>query len=132
MCHVETRSVVADEIGVLPLVAAAAELDAGRRAPGGELPGVAQQVLQSDLQQLGIAPYDHGRLAPEVRHPVRRVRLQVLAYALCQRADIDLLQHHIGALHAGGTEEIVNQNANAMRTTSHPSSVKRRSAKGSD
>src|SRR3546814_4814161 len=39
MCHVETRSVVADEIGVLPLVAAAAELDAGRRAPGGELPG---------------------------------------------------------------------------------------------
>src|SRR3546814_15332196 len=52
MCHVETRSVVADEIGVLPLVAAAAELDAGRRAPGGELPGVAQQVLQSDLQQL--------------------------------------------------------------------------------
>src|SRR3546814_3920742 len=77
MCHVETRSVVADEIGVLPLVAAAAELDAGRRAPGGELPGVAQQVLQSDLQQLGIAPYDHGRLDHEVRHPVRRVRLQV-------------------------------------------------------
>src|SRR3546814_1097065 len=27
MCHVETRSVVADEIGVLPLVAAAAELE---------------------------------------------------------------------------------------------------------
>src|SRR3546814_5904579 len=76
MCHVETRSVVADEIGVLPLVAAAAELDAGRRAPGGELPGVAQQVLQSDLQQLGIAPYDTGRLDHEVRHPVRRVRTQ--------------------------------------------------------
>src|SRR3546814_14415820 len=87
MCHVETRSVVADEIGVLPLVAAAAELDAGRRAPGGELPGVAQQVLQSDLQQLGIAPYDHGRLDHEVRHPVRSVRLQVLGDALCPGAE---------------------------------------------
>src|SRR3546814_15624138 len=83
MCHVETRSVVADEIGVLPLVAAAAELDAGRRAPGGELPGVAQQVLQSDLQQLGISPYDHGRLDHEVRHPVRPVPLQVLGDEHC-------------------------------------------------
>src|SRR3546814_19074704 len=65
--------------------------------------------LQSDLQQLGIAPYDHGRLDHEVRHPVRRVRLQVLGDALCQGAEIDLLQHHIGPRHAGELEEIVNQ-----------------------
>ena len=49
MSHIKTDAVVADEIGRHPLVLDDAEFDSRARAFLGELPGIAEQVLQHDF-----------------------------------------------------------------------------------
>src|SRR3989344_2490003 len=54
--HVEPGPVVADPVYRLVVVASHAALDAGALGPPGELPRVAQQILQRDPQQPVVPP----------------------------------------------------------------------------
>src|SRR5882724_1924837 len=68
--HVETRAIVADEADGLALDLDLADLDLGRRAVAGELPRVADQVVEDDPEEAGIALRLNGVRDLDVRGAV--------------------------------------------------------------
>src|SRR6266545_8046723 len=85
--HVEARPVVADEVDALPVLVPVAEFDARPAAfGGGELPGVAQEVIQRDPEQAGIALGCGAGLDEKLHGAVRAVFLELLADAPGQGA----------------------------------------------
>src|SRR5437868_11932158 len=69
---IESYAIVLHKKGPFAADAARAEADVGRRSPGGELPGVVEQILQNDLQQPQVAVGAVIRLHHESGLPLRR------------------------------------------------------------
>src|SRR5687768_10691454 len=71
MRHVEAGAVVAHEENGAVVAGARAELDLRLRSPGGELPGVREEVLEHDSHELAICLDRHAWLDCEPDRPAR-------------------------------------------------------------
>src|SRR5229473_7736461 len=107
ICHVKTRPVIANEVDFLPVLLRHAKLDFRLRLFPGELPRVAEQVLEDHPQQPRIT---FGR--DPLRHYAFDVALWLSVVEVRQddfrhRAEVHLLVAHLAAADARQVQEIV-------------------------
>src|SRR5438132_235704 len=95
--HIEARTIVADKKYRLPVKLGPVELDASSGVLGGELPGVDQQVLQCDLEQVRIAPSAESVGNVECHRTLGISALQALGDTSCHAAQIHRRALHLDA-----------------------------------
>jgi len=76
--HVEAHSVITDELDPVTIALLGTKLDPGFRVPAGELPGIAQQVAESQAQQAFVASGDEAFVHIHTRSMGRVALLQLL------------------------------------------------------
>ena len=89
--HVEARAVVAHHEGGLLTVRLGPHRHLGLRAAAGVFPGIAQQVLEHQAQQRGVAPGGHAGFDVELGGAVRRAAAQVVDHVAGQLRQVDTL-----------------------------------------
>ncbi len=112
--HVEPGAVVAHEIDTLAISVGTAKLDFGVLPVAGELPRVAQQVLEGDLHKRPVSTSRQAGRDLEVDFPVRPVALKLLGDLRAQLAEVQTLVLHLGAGQAGELEQIVDEATHAL------------------
>src|SRR5882724_6008525 len=109
MEHVETGSVVADEIGRVPLANRCRELDARRIARSGELPRIAEQILEHHPEQPPIAFRNEIGRDRGLDAPIRLGALQLEIDAAGQCAQVDPLVPKLVSRPARQCQQSVDQ-----------------------
>ena len=100
---VEARPVIRDVVNA----ARDAETDGGPRLPGGELPGVTEQVFERHLEQPDVAPGRDTLLDLEIHLPVRIHPPKVVRDAKDDRAQVDALAPERPPANPGEVQQIV-------------------------
>ena len=85
-----------------------------RRLAGGELPGVAEEIDQQDLEELGIAADDEARGQAHVDLARRVRRAQVVEDVPGDLGQVDRLGRHHGARHARQLQKVVDELGHAL------------------
>ena len=107
----------------LPPALGLAELDGRPRVLGRELPGVAEQVLQDDPQQAGVAVRGQPRLDHEVGLPTWLQPLQFRRDRPGEGAEVHSLALHVAAGQAGQLQQVVNELGHPLAAGPHPLEV---------
>ena len=82
---------------------------------GRELPGVAEQVLEDDVYERGVALGDESFLDGDVDHPIRLRLAQLRYHAPGDGREVDFTEFHLPAPDPGEREEGVDQLAHRLR-----------------
>src|SRR5437867_4808637 len=122
--QVKPRAIVRDEIGQAAVIlVSGSELYSGTRMPARILPRVADQVLQCDAEQPGIAV----RLDPLLDHnfyQTLRLGLPVFGdHSLRQGAQIHRLSPHLAAGYARELEQVVYELRHALARHAHAGDI---------
>src|SRR5437588_13038821 len=99
--HIESHAIVFYEKRLLALLPwRDSEFNARLRTRGGELPGIAEQIVEHNLQERWIAKGQHAPGDAKGYVTIRLACLHLLTDALHQRAKIDSFAIHLSSGHA--------------------------------
>jgi hypothetical protein len=98
--RIEAGAVVAHVEYRFPVRLAAPDFDGGGLAAAGELPGVVDQVLESDAQQMRIGRHGHVRGDGDLHRPRRFVTSSLGDDARGEPGDVDLLARQVAPARA--------------------------------
>src|SRR6266851_5163362 len=112
--HVETGAIIADEVDLVPVLLRHPKLDSRLRLFPGELPRVAEQVVEHHPQQpritFGREPLRDYAFDAALRLSIVKVRQDGFRH----RAEVHLLMAHLAAADARQVQEIVDQLSHAL------------------
>src|SRR3712207_1015369 len=120
---IEAHPVVAHVVGYLVVPVGGTELYGGRLFCGGELEGVAQEVLERHSQETGV-PFGHEVLGDhEPRFPVGPGLLNLRCYLAGKRAQINRLVPEGTARHPREVEQVVYEDRKSTRLNSSHANI---------
>ena len=111
---IEADAVVADEEDPLGAPRLGADLDRGRVALGGELPRVAEEVVEHRREQARVAVGDELVLHAEVDLAPGVTGAEPVAGLAGQAAEVDLLPQEVGPRQAREAEQAVDELAQLL------------------